>query len=132
MARHAGRPAWFVATLAGTAYVLGFAWATFLVRRAFQGEVLTGYERDAEMWAYSAVWLAYGVATLVAGLWLASKPVRLLSAVVVTLTAVKVFLLDLSNVGGVWRAFSFIGLGLVLIGIALVYQRFLFAAKKTP
>ena len=31
---------------------------------------------------------------------------------------------------GVWRALSFIGLGLVLIGIALLYQRLLF--RKTP
>lgn len=131
LARGAGRPGWYVATLAGTAYVLGFAWVTLLVRRAFQGEILTGRESDAEMWAYSAVWLGYGVATLVVGLVLGSKPVRLLSGLVVTLTAAKVFLVDLSDVTGVWRAFSFIGLGLVLIGIALVYQRFLFGGPKT-
>lgn len=130
MARLAGRPWWFVATLAGTAYVLGFVWATMVVRRVFHGEVLTGYESDAEMWAYSAVWLFYGVVTLVIGLALESKPVRLLSGVVVTMTAAKVFLVDLADVGGVWRAFSFIGLGLVLIGIALVYQRFLFGGPK--
>ena len=130
MARLAGRPWWFVASLAGTAYVLGLVWATMLVRRAFHGEVLIGYESDAEMWAYSAVWLAYGVATLLIGLWLDSKSVRLLSGVVVTLAACKVFLIDLADVGGVWRAFSFIGLGLVLIGIALIYQRFLFAGRR--
>lgn len=126
MARRAGRPRWFVATLAATAYVLGFAWITLLVRHAFHGPVLRGRESDAEMWAYSAVWLAYGVATLGVGLWLSSKPVRLLSGLVISATACKVFLLDLAGVGGVWRAFSFIGLGFVLIGIALVYQRFLF------
>jgi uncharacterized membrane protein len=127
MARLAGRPWWLVAALAGTAHLLGFVWVTLMVRRAFQGEILMGVESDAEMWAYSAAWLVYGVATLVVGLVLGSKPVRLLSGVVVTVTAAKVFLLDLADVGGVWRAFSFIGLGVVLIGIALVYQRFLFA-----
>ncbi|WP_333822008.1 DUF2339 domain-containing protein [Pinisolibacter sp.] len=127
MARLAGRPWWLVAVLAGAAHLLGFVWVTLMVRRAFQGEILTGFESDAEMWAYSAAWLVYGVATLVVGLVLGSKPVRLLSGVVVTATAAKVFLIDLADVGGVWRAFSFIGLGVVLIGIALVYQRFLFA-----
>jgi uncharacterized membrane protein len=130
MARLAGRPWWFVAVLATTAYLLGFTWVTMMVRGAFHGEVLTGFESDMEMWAYSAAWLAYGVATLVIGLALASKPVRLLSGVVVAATAAKVFLIDLADVGGVWRAFSFIGLGVVLIGIALVYQRFLFGTGE--
>jgi uncharacterized membrane protein len=38
-----------------------------------------------------------------------------------------VFLFDLSGLEGLWRALSFISLGLVLIGIGLVYQRLLFA-----
>ena len=41
------------------------------------------------------------------------------------LAVLKVFIIDLSNLEGVMRALSFIGLGLVLIGIGLVYQRFL-------
>ena len=131
MARTAGRPWWFVAALAGTAYLLGFAWVTMTVRGAFHGEVLTGSASDAEMWAYSAAWLVYGVATLVVGLVLDSRPVRALSGLVVTGTAAKVFLVDLADVEGVWRAFSFIGLGLVLIGIALVYQRFLFGGRRS-
>jgi uncharacterized membrane protein len=37
----------------------------------------------------------------------------------------------MAGLTGVWRALSFIGLGLVLIGIALLYQRLLFR-KKPP
>jgi uncharacterized membrane protein len=40
--------------------------------------------------------------------------------------AMKVFLYDLSNLTGIWRAFSFIGLGVVLVGIGHLYQRLLF------
>ena len=47
------------------------------------------------------------------------RPVRSMLAVL------KVFIVDLSNLEGIMRAFSFIGLGLTLIGIALVYQRLL-------
>ena len=64
-----------------------------------------------------------------------SQPVRLCSAAVVLLTVGKVFLVDMSELTGVWRAFSFIGLGLVLVGIGYLYQRLLFrkpAAQVAP
>jgi uncharacterized membrane protein len=37
-----------------------------------------------------------------------------------------VFLLDMADLAGIWRALSFIGLGLVLVGIGYLYQRVLF------
>jgi uncharacterized membrane protein len=59
-------------------------------------------------------------------IFLRSQPVRLCSAGVVLITVGKVFLLDMAGLTGVWRAFSFIGLGLVLVGIGYLYQRLLF------
>jgi len=126
VARHTGRGATTVSTLAITAYGLGFVWVSLMVDWAFNGPRLGRSLGDAEVWAYSGAWLAYGVGTLVVGLRLGSKPVRLLSGVVIAATAAKVFLLDLAGIGGVWRALSFLGLGAVLIGIALVYQRWVF------
>jgi uncharacterized membrane protein len=55
-----------------------------------------------------------------------SQPVRLASAAVVVLTIGKVFLVDMSGLEGVYRALSFIVLGLVLVGIGWLYQRMLF------
>jgi uncharacterized membrane protein len=72
-------------------------------------------------------WLALGLVFLAYGLWRGSKEARLASAALVVLSVVKVFLFDLSGLEGLWRALSFISLGLVLIGIGLVYQRVLFA-----
>jgi uncharacterized membrane protein len=46
------------------------------------------------------------------------------------LAVAKVFLLDMGDLEGVWRALSFIGLGAVLIGIGLVYQRLLFGRRS--
>jgi uncharacterized membrane protein len=37
-----------------------------------------------------------------------------------------VFLYDMAGLGGIFRALSFIGLGAVLVGIGLLYQRLLF------
>jgi uncharacterized membrane protein len=45
---------------------------------------------------------------------------------------IKVFLYDLTGIGGFWRAFSVICLGVVLIGIGLVYQKLIFARPQPP
>ncbi|TMJ38676.1 MAG: DUF2339 domain-containing protein, partial [Alphaproteobacteria bacterium] len=70
--------------------------------------------------------LAFGVALLVAGMLLRSQAVRLASAAVVTLTVLKVFLVDMHDLTGVFQGLSFIGLGIVLLGIGWLYQRVLF------
>ena len=46
------------------------------------------------------------------------------------LTIAKVFLVDMSDLTGIWRALSFIGLGLVLVGIGYLYQRLLFPPRR--
>jgi uncharacterized membrane protein len=89
--------------------------------------VLTeGTTSDAEQYTYSAVWLVFGVALLAAGIFLRSLPLRAASAAVVVLTVLKVFLVDMSDLTGIYRALSFLGLGAVLIGIGWFYQRLLF------
>ncbi|MBU4089856.1 MAG: DUF2339 domain-containing protein, partial [Alphaproteobacteria bacterium] len=42
------------------------------------------------------------------------------------------FLIDMSHLEGVLRALSFIGLGVVLIGIGLFYQKILTSRKARP
>ncbi|HXZ45729.1 MAG TPA: DUF2339 domain-containing protein [Pseudolabrys sp.] len=100
------------------------------VRTLYHGEILTrGFTSDAEQYTYSAVWLIFGVLLLVAGFLLRSQPTRLASAAVVTLTIAKVFLIDMADLTGIFRAISFIGLGAVLVGIGWLYQRLLFPAR---
>ena len=50
---------------------------------------------------------------------------------IVGLATAKVFLLDMSGLEGAWRALSFIGLGLALVGIGLVYQKFVFVRSAS-
>ena len=125
------------AVLASAAVVLALSYLTLQVRRLFQGETLdilftNSSTSDAELWTYSAVWLAFGVALLLIGILLRSPPARLASAAVILCTVFKVFLFDLAGIGGVWRALSFIGLGLVLVGIGWLYQRLLFPRLPGP
>jgi uncharacterized membrane protein len=125
------RPRFYYVSAAITAIVLALAYLSLEVRTLFQGPVLTtGLMSDAEDYAYSAVWLAFGVVLLIGGFALRSQPARLASAAVVILTIGKVFLHDLAGVQGIYRAFSLTGLGLVLMGIGWLYQRRLFPSRR--
>jgi uncharacterized membrane protein len=125
------RPALVYRIAAVTAIALALIYLTLEVRTIFHGPVLSGkIVTDAEDYTYSAVWLAFGVALLLAGIALKSQPARFASAAVVILTIVKVFLHDLAGVQGVYKALSFICLGLVLMGIGWLYQRLLFQPRR--
>jgi uncharacterized membrane protein len=125
MARNT-RPMPYRAVAAGAAVLLALAYLTLEVMRLYHGERLYGIVSEPEQYTFSAVWLAFGVVLLVVGLLIGSKPARLASAAVVLLTVGKVFLIDMAGLAGIWRALSFIGLGLVLVGIGYLYQRLLF------
>ncbi|MFN7125218.1 MAG: DUF2339 domain-containing protein [Allorhizobium sp.] len=121
------RPVPYVVLLALSGAVLGFAWVTLSVRRFWQGEFIAywkGFEQ-AETYSYSVAWLAIGVGLLVLGSRFDARSLRIASAVIVIVTVAKVFLIDMANLEGVLRALSFIGLGFVLIGIGLFYQKIL-------
>jgi uncharacterized membrane protein len=116
------------------AIVTLFLFATLETRRAFQGPVI-GFWRatsEAEWYAYSAVWLVLGLMLLAYGLWRQSTTMRLASGLFVLASVAKVFLFDLAGLEGILRAASFIGLGLALIGIGLVYQKLVFAKPRAP
>jgi uncharacterized membrane protein len=122
------RPQWYRTVAAITAVVLALTYLSFQVARFYQGPRLNvGPVSGAEGYTYSAVWLAFGVVLLVVGMGLRSAPVRLCAVAVVLITVAKVFLLDMAGLAGVWRSLSFIGLGLVLVGIWFLYRRLLFA-----
>jgi len=120
-------PAYAALLLALAGAVLGFLWATLSVRRFWQGENIADWKgfMQGETYTYSVVWLLIGVVLLVIGSKLDAKSLRLASAGLVLVAVVKVFLIDMSNLEGILRALSFIGLGGVLIGIGLFYQRIL-------
>jgi uncharacterized membrane protein len=131
------RPDGYVTCVSLLALVLVFGYVTLEVRHAFQGAFLTIEQGAgaAEISAYSAAWLALGIAFLAYGIWRRSSEARLASLALVVVSVVKVFLYDLTGIGGFWRAFSVICLGAVLIGIGLVYQRLVFAhppARREP
>jgi uncharacterized membrane protein len=124
------RPLGYRVTTVVTTVVLALTYLTLEVMRFYRGPLLEGPISDAEQYTYSAVWLVFAVMLVLIGIGLRSQPVRLCSAAVLIVTVLKVFFYDLGNLTGIWRAFSFIGLGIVLVGVGYLYQRLLF--PRTP
>ncbi|WP_417423436.1 DUF2339 domain-containing protein [Hoeflea sp.] len=128
------RPRWYRYGYGGVGAVLLFIYATLMTRHGFQGGDVRFFRAtsDAEIWSYSVVWLAMGGGVLALGLMLKSVPLRAASAAIILLTVAKVFLIDMSALTGVLRAFSFIGLGGSLLVIGRFYQRILQRTGNRP
>jgi uncharacterized membrane protein len=126
------RPA-YANTIAAAALVLALAYVTVEIRRLYHGPIPSGGNTsDAEQYTYSIAWLAFGVVLLGIGILFNSQRARLASAAVIALTILKAFLIDMSTLTGVYRALSFMCLGLVLVAIGWLYQRILFRRHATP
>src|SRR5205814_7278943 len=114
-------------SIAAGALILALAYVSLEIRRLYHGPVLSsGQTTGAEQYTYSIAWLAFGVVLLGIGIVFNSQRARLASAAVIALTIVKAFLIDMSTLSGIYRALSFICLGLVLVAIGWLYQRILF------
>ncbi len=114
---------------------LGFVCVSLIVRQLAHGEIIAvslfggSNITDPELYGYSAAWTLYGVALLGLGVKMRSQALRYASAAVVLLTVLKVGLVDASDLTGLYRVASFLGLGVALIGIGYLYQRILFKVK---
>lgn len=111
--------------LFGLSFVTAFLFATLQMRHLFWGEYIHdgfGFKLP-ELYGYSALW---GVMSLAAIAWGVFKDVHLMRQFgmgLLTLTTAKVFLVDMSELTGLWRVVSLFGLGGSLIGLGYVYQR---------
>jgi len=119
--------------LAVYAFAAAFAWITLEVRYLFHPAAIGFGEApvlDAELWAWSGTWLAFGLALMAGGIRGGLKPLRLAALAVVALAGVKIFLVDMRDLVGLWRVLSFLGLGLALIGLGTVHRRFVVEPKQ--
>ncbi|SKA36753.1 Uncharacterized membrane protein [Enhydrobacter aerosaccus] len=122
------------ALLAGAAAgILAFVYVSLEVRHVFDpGFDRPGLEAEGiELYAYSFVWLLFGVALLAFGFARRSAAFRHTGMALVCIVIVKVFLIDLSGLHGLLRVVSFLGLGAALLGLGFVYRRVGFDSNST-
>jgi uncharacterized membrane protein len=107
------------------AFVLGLLYLTMEVRHVFHGTRLNaGAETDPELYAYSLVWLLYAGALMGVGIWKHHRALRTAALATIAMTTLKIFLMDMGQLEGLLRVFSFFGLAISLLGIGYLYQRF--------
>jgi uncharacterized membrane protein len=117
---------WLLLSLA--ALVFG---TMLMVRQGFQGPILSRPGiGDVESYGYSLAGLLLSIALLLVGVRLRDKALRIAGLALLTATILKVFLVDASALQGVLRILSFLGLGVALIGIGMLYKAVLDAEAK--
>jgi len=111
-----------LALMGAVGIVLGLAW--------FSAEqTLYAFELNARKGAPAAhllvslEWTLLGAGLLVGGVQQAIRALRLMGLGMLALTTCKLFLYDLGFLEMPYRAFSFAGLGVALIGVAWLYSR---------
>lgn len=114
----------FRTVLYGLTMGLGVLWATMEVRHLFSGSLLTEFPvGQAEQGTYSVLYLLIGLGILLLGIHQRQAMLRKTALAVIIAVVAKVFLIDLSETDGLWRALSFLGLGATLVGLGVVYRR---------
>ncbi|SET23991.1 DUF2339 domain-containing protein [Thalassotalea agarivorans] len=83
---------------------------------------------QAELYTYSFVWLALSTAMIFLAQHKQHDWLRNAGFIGLAIVILKVFGIDMSNLEGLYRAFSFIGLGLCLVGIGWLFQKL----QRTP
>jgi uncharacterized membrane protein len=103
-----------------------FTLITLNIRQFFHPNSLseTISASNAEIYSYSVAWLLLGIGLLFGGVIKKNKILRYASLVIILLAVGKVFLYDTSGLQGLYRIFSFLGLGFSLIGLSYFYSRF--------
>jgi len=72
----------------------------------------------------SGAWLLYAIALLILGFWRRIQRLRIAAILLSGVTILKIFIYDLSFLDTLYRIFSFIGLGLILMITSYLYHRY--------
>lgn len=108
----------------GFTALLASFWINLTIRHFYHGvEISYASVTQPENYTYSIVWLLIGILVLYLGIRWQEQLLRKISGLIILAVVLKAFLIDMSNLEGVLRAISFIGLGITLMGIGFVYQR---------
>ncbi len=92
---------------------------------------LNQHTSDGELYTYSVVWMLIAAAVMTAAQKLQQQTLYRAGMALLLVVVAKLFLVDMSGLTGLWRVASFMGLGLALLGLAWLHQRFAPAQGET-
>ncbi len=93
------------------------------IHHLWQGQLsINNVISDGEHYTYSMAWLLLAVAGTIAGIRFQTQPLYKAAMLLLMLVIANIFLFDMSDVTGLWRVASFMGLGLCLLGLAYIHQ----------
>ena len=124
-------PIFFVAANFFSVWVLSAEVWGYFSREIAAGSALQS-ARDLSL---TALWAIYAVILLVVGMIKQWRPVRLAALALLAIPIIKVFVYDVRELKDLYRIIAFVGLGVLLLASAYLYQRYSksirgFIAKK--
>jgi len=108
-----------------TVWILSFeVWQTY--SRALRTAAPAAIEgiHNAQNLSLTAVWALYAVAGLIIGIWRHWRAVRIGSLALLAIPIIKVFIYDVFRLETSYRIGAFVGLGVLLLVSAYLYQRY--------
>jgi uncharacterized membrane protein len=123
---------WLSRTFFAAALVTVFVWLnlTIIDWYASGPDLTIPMERmPARDLTISIAWAGYALGLLGLGMWRESSGLRWTSLALILVTCGKVFLYDLGHLEDLYRVAALVGLAFSLLGISLVYQRFVFRKR---
>ncbi len=111
----------------------GFIFVNLEIRHLWQGSANISLPTgNGELYTYTVVWLLVAIAALLTGSLRLGKSVYQGGMALLLLVVAKIFLVDMADLEGLLRVTSFMGLGLSLLGLAYLYQRYNLAPRARP
>ncbi len=105
--------------------VSAFVFLSVQIRHLWEGTISYANPPTSpgELYTYSAVWMVVAVAAILGGAWRFGLETYRAGMLLLAIVIAKLFLIDMSDLEGLLRVASFMGLGLSLLGVSYLYQR---------
>lgn len=80
--------------------------------------------RNLQQMTLSGVWMLYSIFLIACGMWRRIPALRIIAMALFGFTILKIFIYDLSFLEALYRIVSFLGLGVILLTVSYLYQRY--------